>query len=358
MPSAPDRTIESSQLSTGKKVAFTLVLTVLSLAAITIAGELVLRWLEPPVPTSSGSIVRRTGEPDKQYELLPNSAGVLAGAPVSIDSLGCRDREYTGAKPPGVIRIVGIGDSLTFGQGVTEPDTYLARLENDLAARHLPVEVINCGVFGYNVTEEARRFEEVVDTLDPDIVTIGYELGDILQNPPLNTDAPAVAQADAGRPRIVERRSLVESLKSSRVVTFLAYRYSFLLKKFNLRNWDSLYASDNPLWQTLSAKYAGMAKTANAKHVDLLVAIVPELSNLDDRYPFRSVHERVAALCQSLGIQTVDLLPAFNGQDGPSLWVHPQDRHPNAQGHQIIEGALIEPVSALVNARMHHAADR
>src|SRR5204863_309266 len=67
MPAAPDRTIYSSQLSTGKKIAFTLVLTVLSLAAVTVAGELVLRWLEPPVPTSSGSIVRRTGEPDKQY---------------------------------------------------------------------------------------------------------------------------------------------------------------------------------------------------------------------------------------------------------------------------------------------------
>lgn len=355
MPSAADRPLDSSQLSTGKKIAFTIILIVFSLAVLTVAGELVLRWMEPPALTDSGSIVRRTGDPVKQYELLPNSTGVIASAPVSVNSLGCRDREYERVKPAGVVRIVGIGDSLTFGQGVTEPDTYLARLEADLTARHLPVEVINCGVFGYNVNEEAKRFEEVVETLDPDIVTIGYELGDVLPNPPLNTSAAAVAKTNNGTGRIVERRSLVESLKSSRVVTFLAYRYSFLLKKFNLRNWDSLYADDSPLWKNLSAKYTGMAETAKTKNVSLLVAIVPELSNLDDRYPFRSVHERVAALCQSLGIQTVDLLPAFKGQDGPSLWVHPQDRHPNAQGHQIIEGALIEPVTALVNARMHHA---
>ena len=329
----------------------------LSLAAVTIAGELVLRWLEPPVPASSGSIVRRTGEPEKQYQLLPNSTGVLAGAPVSIDSLGCRDREYTARKPPGVVRIVGIGDSLTFGQGVTEPDTYLAPRERPRGAAPAggSDQLWRLWLQRHRRSAPVRRGR---GHPRPDIVTIGYELGDILQNPPLNPDAPAVAQADSGRPRIVERRGLVDSLKSSRVVTFLAYRYSFLLKKFNLRNWDSLYASDSPLWKTLSAKYEGMAKTANAKHVDLLVAIVPELSNLDDRYPFRSVHDRVAALCQSLGIQTVDLLPAFDGQDGPSLWVHPQDRHPNAQGHQIIEGALIEPVTALVNARMHHPTDR
>jgi len=314
--------------------------------------------LEPPVPIDSGSIVRRIDDSVKQYELLPNSTGVLAGAPVSIDSLGCRDREYQRAKPPGVIRIVGIGDSLTFGQGVAEPDTYLARLEIALPARPLPVEVINCGVFGYNVNEEARRFQEVMDTLDPDIVTIGYELGDVLENPLLNTNARALAREDNSTGSMLERRHLIDSVKSSRVVTFLAYRYTFLLKKFNLRNWDALYADDSALWKNLAAKYTGMEKTAKEKNVDLLVAIVPELSNLDDRYPFRTVHERVAALCQSLGIHTVDLLPAFKGQNGPSLWVHPQDRHPNAQGHQIIAAALVEPVTDLVKVRLHHSYDR
>jgi lysophospholipase L1-like esterase len=283
---------------------------------------------------------------------MPNSSGVIAGAAVSINSVGCRDREYPHVKPTGVVRIVGIGDSLTFGQGVLEADTYLALLENDLAAKHLPVEVINCGVFGYNAKEEARRFEEVAATLEPDIVVIGYELGDILQNPPLNGSGAAAVGEPAGTGRLVERRSLIDVLKTSRLVTFLAYRYAFLLKKFNLRDWDALYADDSPLWKNLTAKYAGIAKTAEARQITLVVAIIPELSNLDERYPFRGVHERVVAMCASLGFQTADVLPAFKGQNGPQFWIHPRDRHPNAQGHQIIEGALVAPVTALVSARL------
>jgi len=352
MSSAEKVGVGSAQLSTGKTIAFTLIVILIPLAALALAGELVLRWSEPPVPESSGTVVRRTADSEKQYELLPNSSGVVAGAAVSINSFGCRDREYPRVKPAGVVRIVGIGDSLTFGQGVAERDTYLARLEDDLAAKHLPVEVINCGVFGYNAREEARRFEEVAGMLEPDIVVIGYELGDILQNPPLNTNAPGVARDQAGTGQLVERRSLVDVLKTSRLVTFIAYRYSFLLKKFNLRDWDALYGADSPLWKKLAANYVDVAKTANDRKIDLLVAIIPELSNLDERYPFRDVHERVAAMCTSLGIQTVDVLPAFRGEDGPGLWVHPRDRHPNPQGHQIIERALLTSVTSLVQARL------
>lgn len=47
----------------------------------------------------------------------------------------------------------------------------------------------------------------------------------------------------------------------------------------------------------------------------------------------------------------MDLQPSFLGQDGPRLWCHPQDRHPNAEGHTIIADALLEPVAASVRAR-------
>jgi lysophospholipase L1-like esterase len=349
--------VDPTQLSTTKKAAFTLIVIVVPLAALAVAGELVLRWSEPPLPESTGTVVRRTGESEKQYELLPNSSGVVAGAAVSINSFGCRDREYPLVKPAGVVRIVGIGDSLTFGQGVSEPDTYLARLEKDVAAKQA-VEVINCGVFGYNVKEEARRFEEVAEMLEPDIVVIGYELGDILQNPPLKSNGPGVVGEQGGTNGLVEWRSFIEGLKTSRLVTFLAYRYSFLLKRFNLRDWDALYADDSPLWKKLTAKYEAMATTAAARKIAVIVAIIPELSNLDDRYPFRGVHERVAAMCASFGIRTVDLLPAFKGEDGPRLWIHPRDRHPNPQGHQIIERGLITPITALVNARLSEREPR
>lgn len=345
-------TTGASELSATKKVVFTVIATLFPLSGLAVVGEIALRWLEPPVPVTAGAIVRPSADAEKGYELVPGSSGMNAGAFVAINSFGCRDRDYPLAKPPGVVRIVGIGDSLTFGTGVSQEDTYLARLGEKLALKNRRAEVINCGVFGYNVNEDARRFAEVVDSLDPDIVIIGYELGDILPNPRLRKDAPEVAGGGNTAGTMVERRSLTRLLKKSRLVTFLAYRYSFLLKRFALRNWESLYSDESPLWKNLTAKYAGMAETARAKHIDVTVLIIPELSNLDKRYAFRSVHERVATMCEAQGIKGIDLLSSFLGQDGPKLWVHPRDRHPNARGHEIIADAILEPVAAMVKARI------
>jgi len=316
-----------------------------------IGWEIALRWLEPPLPGNTGSIIRPSPDAEKQFELIPGSTGSVAGARTTVNSFGCRDREYRIPKPQGVVRIVGIGDSLTFGQGVEEEDTFLARLERDLIARGLPVEVINCGVFGYNVNEEARRFQEVSELLEPDIVLIGYELGDPLPNPPLKREAASASEDSRASHSLLQRHALIDLVKQSRVISFLAYRYSFLLKKFSLRNWDALYADGSPLWKNLSDRYAGMAATARARKIDVAVAIVPQLSNLDAGYPFKSIHDRVAAMCRAQGMRVVDLLPAFMGKDGPRLWIHPRDRHPNAEGHRIIADALFEPVAAMVKVR-------
>ena len=38
----------------------------------------------------------------------------------------------------------------------------------------------------------------------------------------------------------------------------------------------------------------------------------------------------------------LDLQPAFAGHDGPELWVHPTNQHPNEIGHRIAGTALYE----------------
>jgi hypothetical protein len=51
-----------------------------------------------------------------------------------------------GDKAPGTRRILALGDSVTHGWGVTEEESYPSRLQEELRARGLSVEVINAGV--------------------------------------------------------------------------------------------------------------------------------------------------------------------------------------------------------------------
>src|SRR5438105_239390 len=53
-------------------------------------------------------------DPHLSFAHIPNSSAFLMGAPVSINSRGLRDREYTEQKPLDVYRIVILGDSTTF----------------------------------------------------------------------------------------------------------------------------------------------------------------------------------------------------------------------------------------------------
>jgi hypothetical protein len=47
------------------------------------------------------------------------------------------------------------------------------------------------------------------------------------------------------------------------------------------------------------------------------------------------------------------MLPDFQGQRGPELWVSTYDQHPNAQGHAIAARALLPFVRELLSLTQH-----
>ena len=98
---------------------------------------------------------------------------------LNSNSKGIRGkREYAYQRVPGKKRIVVIGDSFTFGDGVSDDETYSAYLEKLLDN----TEVINMGVHGYGhdqmliyLTEEGLKYS-------PDIVILGFVEADMSRN--------------------------------------------------------------------------------------------------------------------------------------------------------------------------------
>jgi len=136
---------------------------------------------EVPIPADRvvqlGHLVRLSAAPGIPYELRPDLERlVYAGAEVSTNAQGFRDREHPPAPPPGSVRIVGLGDSVMFGQGVRQGREYLTRLEELLAERRptTAFEAVNTAVPGYNTATEVAVLEQRGLAYAPDLVIVGF----------------------------------------------------------------------------------------------------------------------------------------------------------------------------------------
>lgn len=82
-------------------------------------------------------------------------------------------------KLPGTLRIIALGDSLTYGYGIAEEDTYARVLERELR-KTFRVEVLNLGVSGSQSEDVYKILRRHFPVLKPDLVLYGVCLNDFL----------------------------------------------------------------------------------------------------------------------------------------------------------------------------------
>lgn len=115
--------------------------------------------------------------------------GRLPGTNEFLNQRGFRGSDFRDAKPPGLSRVVCMGDSATFGlvnHGAlrfTYTPTYSSELQNVLNTDEInqTVEVINAGVIGYSTSEGLRLLKHEVRHWEPDLITIRYGVNDHLR---------------------------------------------------------------------------------------------------------------------------------------------------------------------------------
>ncbi len=97
----------------------------------------------------------------------------------STNSLGFRDHEFAEARTS-ACRVVAIGDSFTFGWGVSLDESWPKVLETGLRQTGLGVDVANLGFPGGSPVDYANIAARAVPTLKPDLVVVGVLQGDDL----------------------------------------------------------------------------------------------------------------------------------------------------------------------------------
>jgi lysophospholipase L1-like esterase len=143
-----------------------------------------LTWLElNPAPLVRDADLLWRNEPGARKTQLvnPQAFGRKDSWTIQNNSEGFRGPErVTGDATANVLRIVCIGDSVTFGFNVDQPNTYPRQLE-DVLVRRYPgrrFEVVNAGVPGWTWLQGLRFLELHGLALGPDIVVIGHGSND------------------------------------------------------------------------------------------------------------------------------------------------------------------------------------
>jgi hypothetical protein len=103
-----------------------------------------------------------------------------------FNNIGFRGRDYSLKKPDDVTRIAFLGDSMVAALQVDEEDTMVRLLEERLNATNKDSgrswEVMNFGISGSSPGQSIAVWREEAIRFDPDIVILGYFVGNDLAN--------------------------------------------------------------------------------------------------------------------------------------------------------------------------------
>lgn len=322
--------------ATGTGTLSKLVLLVFALLFVTLLLEGILRvafyhskdfsmemWkyavqLKRPVPN-----------PKLSFAHQPNGHAFLMGVDVQINSQGLRDNEYSLTKPAGVYRVMLLGDSTTFGWGVPLNETSAKILERSLNAQRIPgydhVEVLNGGVGNYDTVQEVTYYETRGRAFHPDLVILVYFIND-------------------PEPVPVEREGFL--IDSSYLIAFSVNRFDGVLRRIGTRpDWNryysSLYDDNRPGFQACKAALIDLVSTTKMENTKLLVAILPELHQINGRYPFTAAHQKIKDVLATEHAPVLDLIDGLRNH-GPesTLWVTPLDDHPNGKANTLVAAQI------------------
>src|SRR5262245_55625735 len=177
------RTVTRPPLPMWKRLLFALVPVCVLLGVL--EGVVRIAGLDRPTLQSVPLPEERVGliQPDTTlfWSLKPNTHAIWEDTQISINSQGTRGEDIP-PKVAGEFRVLSLGESSTFGSGVSDAETYSAQLEALLRAaipeRH--PTVINAGVPAYSSFQSLTFFEERGAAFQPDVVLFYHEVNDYL----------------------------------------------------------------------------------------------------------------------------------------------------------------------------------
>jgi lysophospholipase L1-like esterase len=333
-----------------RRVLANLALLALSLAFAAGASELVLRarFGAPPAWT----FPQESYLPDAEvgFWMRPGHRAFTHDRAVEINRLGLRDRDHPRVPPPGVRRLLALGDSQTFGNGLALADTWPKQLERELQRRAGAPrwEVVNGGLPGSATWQQEIVLRRVSDAYALHGFVLGFYVNDVLPLP----DSRQVAATEITNTG--SKRAAYLLKRSALFVAAWEARHPLRAWLSGERSsWEETILTGVPDarieagWRQVELSLADMKRLAAERGLDFWLLALPRRDQVAGAQAGRAYQRRLAELCARLGLRFFDALPVLEAayaEHGDRLFI-PWDGHNSALANAAIARALARAIA-------------
>src|SRR5437588_1463582 len=289
-------------------------------------------------------------DPVLYWKLKPNQNCYtkVGHKPLHVNAQGIRGPDFSPRKPPGTFRILSLGDSRTFGWGLSDEETYSHQLETMLrqhAGGSNKVEVLNAGINAWSYPQRDIYFKNIGLTYLPDVVLIGEAN--------LWTEF-----SEKNDPSFVKKFLWRVRLKNF-LRHFAIYHYvvEVKLRNFYERHRSKFIPVDparDPLFkeqqqkepeQLFQAALEDLCRVAQSNHVKPILLYLPTADDLTatNPSPISKIKKNVS---DALGVPLVDLTSELRDA-GKTLYLEGDSVHLDSRGNKLIAKQLFQTVTNL-----------
>jgi len=251
-----------------------------------------------------------------------------------LNSLGCRDNEWTVDKPAGVRRIAFVGDSFSYGWGIEREEDRFPNLLGAMFDRQSPgkVEVMNVAKPGWDTGAQLQPIKDMIAIYGLDEVVLCYVTNDIEKLLPRTDDFDPIRPPT---PKLLNPTTscLVDyyyhRLWVPRVDTVSGYH-----------DWLAEGFADPAIWRQHQQQLHDIIQHCQDRGVAFRVVLLPFIRTSGEKFEPQRVYAMVKRFFEANQVPVVDLLPTITGLDPSDLMVNGHDAHPNEHANKLFAEAI------------------
>jgi hypothetical protein len=334
-----------------------------------------------PIPFSIESNMYYEADPYTGFELKPGGIGHFQmGIPAVANSHGQRDIEVPLKKPPGVFRILVLGDSFTVGTNVRQEEAYPKGLERRLRTVYGPrIQIVNSGVGGWQPIQYAEYYEHYGYRFEPDLILVGFFVGNDAYDDLTSIDqlytailGHRVSREAAARPFIklqvflYDHSNLVRLWLNQGPVepdTYIRkqcddFSEQYLAIQKEKKSNHLRYSKKLKDRAQFAVNHIGRIRELAGNSVPVIVSLLPDENQINQTlqkrifdtgeipdYDFKMPQSMLAGMFHEIGVPTIDLLPVMLA-DRRCLYMN--DTHWTPEGQELAASAIFDQLTPIL----------